>query len=247
MRRMSEMVSAPGNKRRRMLMWSAPVLLIVLVLALKLLSLPVFAGQGASSFAANQGDGTIRAAHGMGTFNVVERYKAPFALGDGFALKGDFEQARVNFAKALDLAPPAESCKVRVNLVLSLEQLGDAKTKAGDPASARTYYDDGAAVVAAAPQGCFQPQGEGNQDGEGDKLKAASERLAQKQQQGEDPAQGDGQPGESQAPTEDQSPSQDKMDRLAKQGSDAQKERTQSQKLKDDYAEEAPEEYSKPW
>lgn len=240
-------VTALHKKRRRLLLWSAPVMLLAVLLAVKLLSLPLLAGQSATSFAANQGDGTLRAAHGLGTLNVVERYKAPFALGDGYVLKGDFAQARSSFAAALVLAPAAESCKVRVNLVLSLERLGDARAEAGDPASALAFYQEGSAMVGDAPQGCFTPQGEGNGEGEGDKLKAAGERLGHKQEQPADPAEGDGQEGAPQDPADAPAPAQEKMDQLKNQGTDAQKGRAKSQQLKQDYAQDSPKAYDKPW
>lgn len=120
---------AARRRRRKLLLMAAPAVLLTAVVALKLLSLPLAAGQAASAFEASNADGTVRAGQAMGALNMVERYKAHFALGDGYVLHGDFAKAKEEFATALELVPAHESCKVRVNLVLSLEKLGEADRK----------------------------------------------------------------------------------------------------------------------
>lgn len=232
------------RRRRRLLLGSAPALLAAAVLAVKLLSLPIAAGQAADSFADGNAAGTVKAAQAMGTLNMVERYKAHFALGDGHVLQGDFEAARIEFATALDLAPFDESCKVRVNLVLSLEKLGAAKEQGGDTASALDFYTQGSELVAGAPRDCFAPNSPNNSDGEGDALKQAGERLAQKQKGGDShPQQPSGDEGQADTPE----PPADKLEQLEQQGQQAQKERSQGQKLKEALSEEEPEQYAKPW
>ncbi|MGP9501707.1 tetratricopeptide repeat protein [Specibacter sp. AOP5-B1-6] len=233
-------------RRRRRLLWgSSPVVLISVVVAVKLLSLPLSAGLAGTAYDGGDADGTVRAAQAMGTLNVVERYKAHFALGDGHVLRGDFEQARQEFSRALDLVPANESCKVRVNLVLSLEKLGDAQEKAGDPASAKELFSQGSEVVAQAPRDCFAPNSENNKDGEGDALKQAQERLAEKQSGKQDGDQEPAPDAEGTEPADE--PADGKQEELEKSGRNAQKERSQSQKFSEDYAEDEPEQYAKPW
>lgn len=234
------------RKRRRLLLWSAPVVLLVLLLALKFLSLPVFAGQATKSFAANNVQGTLSAAQGMGTFNMVERYKSYFALGDGYVLRKDFAQAKDSFSTALALVPAGESCKVRVNLVLTLEQLGDAKTKAGDSVKALNFYKEASSVVSAAPKDCFAPQSENNKEGEGEKLDQAKKRLAQKQGSGSEAQDDQGSTSE-QTPTEAPTPEQSKLDKLKDKADQAQKNRSNSQSNHEKYAQSSPESYDKPW
>lgn len=233
------------RRRRRLLLGSAPVLLISLVLAVKLLSLPVSAGLAGTAYTGGDADGTVRAAQAMGTLNVVERYKAHFALGDGHVLRGDFEQARQEFSQALDLVPANESCKVRVNLVLSLEKLGDAQEKAGDPASAKELFAQGSEVVAQAPRDCFAPNSDNNKDGEGDALKQAQERLAEKLSGGQDGEQESA--PDSSGTEQAEEPADGKQEELQKSGRNAQKERSQSQDFNKDYADDEPEQYAKPW
>lgn len=232
------------RRRRRLLLGSAPVLLAAAVLAVKLLSLPIAAGQAADAFADGNAAGTVKAGQAMGTLNMVERYKAHFALGDGHVLQGEFEKAREEFATALELAPFDESCRVRVNLVLSLEKLGTAKEQGGDTASALDFYTQGSELVAGAPRDCFAPNSPNNSEGEGDSLKQAGERLAQKQK-GDDGGQPQPTDGEGEAETPE--PPADKLEQLEQSGKQAQKERSQGQKLKEALSEEDPEQYAKPW
>ncbi|PYI67485.1 hypothetical protein CVV68_10365 [Arthrobacter livingstonensis] len=232
------------HRRRKLLLFSTPVLLLALLLACKLLSLPIFAGQAAHSFGLGNGDGTLRAARVMGAANVVERWKAPFAAGDGHVLRGEYPAARDEFAAALALAPEAAACKVRVNLVLTLEQLGDAAAKAGDPASAANHFRAGASEVAQAPRGCFIPHEGGNKDGEGDRLRQAGERLAEKQRsraQAGDQAQS----GKAEDPSGVPAPPQNKIDQLDNRGQGAQRQRAKGLQQRGD--QDPPAEYGKPW
>ncbi|ALV45584.1 hypothetical protein MB46_08855 [Arthrobacter alpinus] len=233
------------RRRRRLVLTSAPVVLVALVVAVKLLTLPISAGQATTAYAAGQADGTVRAGQAMGVLNLVERYKAHFALGDGHVLHGDFDAARTEFARALDLVPQGESCKVRVNLVLSMEKLGDAKEKAGDPASAADLFDQGEAIIAQAPRDCFTPNSENNQDGEGQALNDAKERLTQKQEGGK--ADADQEPADSGSSSPAEEPPASKLEQLQKSGQQAQKERSKSEKLQEDYVDSEPEQFAKPW
>lgn len=235
-------------RRRRRLLWgSAPLLLLAMLLAVKLLSLPVSAGLAGTAYANGNADGTTHAGALMGTANIVERYKAHFAQGDGFVLHGDFEQARKQFLHALELVPATESCKVRVNLVLSLEKLGDEQEKGGNTASAKELYVQGSEVVAQSPRDCFVPNSENNKDGESAALKDAQERLAQKLSASKDNGDGSGQSDSGTQEDASKPPSESKQEKLAETGKNAQKQRSKSQKLTEDYNDPEPEQYAKPW
>ena len=232
------------RRQRRLLLASAPVVLVAVVVAVKLLSLPVSVGQAAAAYGVGDADGTVRAGQTLGVLNMVVRYKAHFALGDGYVLRGDFDAARTEFSRALERVPAGESCKVRVNLALSLEKLGDWRDKAGDPASAAEFFAQGGAIIAEAPRDCFSVNSvnsENNKDGEGQALKDAKEGLAQKEQDGK--GDGEDQPAEE--------PPASKLEQLEKSGQQAQKERSKSEKLREDYAdsepEPEPERFAKPW
>lgn len=238
-------VQDSARRRRKLLLFSAPAILATAVIALKLLSLPISAGQAGSAYAGGNADGTVQAGQAMGVLNMVEKYKSHFALGDGYVLRGDFDRARQEFATALELVPDFESCKVRVNLVLSLEKLGEAKEEAGDTASAMDFFAQGSEVVAQAPRDCFTPNSANNGEGEGDALREAAQRLAEKQSA----AQKGGQEGQDDAAEQGQeapAPPASKMEKLAETGKKAQGERSKNQKLRD-LLDEDPAPHPKPW
>ncbi|WP_051388998.1 hypothetical protein [Arthrobacter sp. 35W] len=213
------------RRRRRLLLASAPVVAVVVLLSIKLLSLPLLAGPAADAFARGDGATTQQMAKGLKVANLVERFKAPFAAGDALVLTGDLPGARREFESALALAGPAADCMVRVNLVLTIEKLGDAKAAEGDAAGAKTLYEEGLAQVKAAPEGCFQPNSEANSHGEGGQLQEAGDRLSQKSDgaEGGTPEAGQNpQPAESTPAPEVQS----KLDQLQEQQKGAQKERS---------------------
>lgn len=215
--------------RRRMLLISLPLLLLVLLLAGKTLSVAIASAQLESAFARGDAAGVHAAAGVLKVANVIEPYKAWFNDGDGYVLSGDFESAKPEFERALLLAPVAQSCQVRVNLVLTLEKLADVKRGSGEPSAAQSLYAQGLKVVDAAAQGCFQDGSSGNQQGEGHELRDAKIRLQQKSEQ----AQPD-QTGQDPAPTDPkQTPDSSKLDQLNRQNQDAQKDRKDGTQIRD--------------
>jgi len=173
------------------------VVVVLLLVALKLLTMVAAGHQAKAAFDGGSITSLEQAGQQMAFLNLVERHKAPFALGDAAVLSGDFDTARARFEQALAASPAdgLESCQVRVNLVLALEKLGDAAATTG-AAAAKPYYDRIAAVATAAPAGCFQPQGQGT----GQQLDDARSRAQQKgnasqPQPGQSPGQDPQQPG----------------------------------------------------
>jgi hypothetical protein len=238
--------AVPGrdkHRRRRLLLLSAAPVLVAVALAVKLLSVGYLGSEAAASFGRGDQAGAASAASGLGIANVVERHKAPFAAGDALVLSGDFSGARKLFEASLADAPPADECKVRVNLVLSIERLADAETAAADAArpadaaksaqsaaDASRLYDEGLEVIRAAPQGCFNPdesQDNANgADGEGDRLRGAEERLQSKAEKlgaaGPDAETGN---GADKQPQPDPEPQQSQLDKLEESAKSAQRER----------------------
>lgn len=227
-----------------MLLVSAAPVLLAVALAFKLLSAGYLSGQAVGAFTRGDQSEVASAAAGMGVANLAERHKAPFAAGDALILGGDYTGARALFEAALADAPPADECKVRVNLVLSIEKLAD---KSAESAEARTdtarLYGEGLAVVEAAPPGCFRPEdgrdGTNGADGEGDRLREAEERLKVKaaklgsQQAETDP--GDGGVEQPKPPPE---PQQSQLDKLKESGQAAQRERNEGRQ-RDEYLDHA--------
>lgn len=209
-------------RRRRLLLWSAMPVLLVLCVAAKLLSLNVLAGRAASAFESGNSAAVEAVASALGVANAVEPHKAPFAAGDGRALAGDYAAARLFFEEALAVVPGGspDECMVLVNLSLAIEKLGDQKLDTGDPASADSLYTEALGVVAVAPSGCFT--GDSSADS-GVRLSEAEERLNQKL----DAAAATEAPGDSprqEAPAEE-SAQQSQLEKLEESARQAQRER----------------------
>ncbi len=210
--------------RRRLVVGSLPVVAVLLLVALKLLTMVAAGAAAGNAYAAGNITGVEQAAARMGFLNVIERYKASFARGDGRVLVGDFDGARAAFEEALAMAPrdAVAACEIRVNLVLSLEKLGDAATTAAGPAAgavaAKPYFDRVQQVVDGAPKGCFQPQA----GDAGQQLTDARSRAQAKSQP---------QPGPQSPPDPNQqpAPSQDKQQQLDDKTKDNQQQRSQSE------------------
>lgn len=209
--------------RRRLLLWSAVPVLLVLLLAAKLLSLGVLADRAASGFAAGNASAVDAAARGMGVANVVEPHKAPFAAGDAAVLAGDYGTARHLFDQALGMVPAGsgEECLVRVNLVLVIERLGDLRLQAGDPSSALPFFREALATAGQAPEGCLSPDAEAGAAG---RLAEARERLEGKIAAGQ-PAAPEGGAGEESPEDGPAETRQGKLDQLQDSSRQAQRER----------------------
>lgn len=237
MNREKSATAVPGRdkrRRRRLLLQSAAPVLLAVALAVKLLSVGYLGSEAAAAFGRGDQAGAASAASGLGIANFVERHKAPFAAADALVLSGEFTGARALFEASLADAPPADECKVRVNLVLSIERLADAAAEATksvqSAADAARLYDDGLAVIRAAPPGCFRPdesQDNANgADGEGDRLRGAEERLQDKADKlGSDGSNTETGDGVDKQPRPDPEPQQSQLDKLEESAKSAQRER----------------------
>lgn len=219
--------------RRRLLLWSALPAAVVLFLSAKLLSLGILAGAADHGFTAGDPRAVADAAAGLDIANVIEPHKAPFAAGDSLVLAGDFAGARQRFEQALPAAGSADGCIIRVNLVLSIERLGDQRVAAEDTTAAARLFAEGLAVVDSAPEGCF-PAGVsgGAETGAGGQLERAAERLKQKADDaaagGATPQPAEGQPAPSDPGRESQ------LEQLQESSREAQRERNTGQE-RDEY------------
>lgn len=211
--------------RRRLVLWSLPVVALMLLVAVKLFLTVALGEEARVSYTQGNITGTQDAAERLHVLNVIEPHKAPFALGDARVMAGDFDGARAAFEQALVLAPKdsLESCQVRVNLVLSLEKLGTAATSAGRAAEAKAYADRLTEVVTQAPQGCFQGDA---QDDEGQQLRDAQQRSQEQQQQAQQRQQDQQQ--QQQPQDQPSQPSEDKQQQLDTMTQDNLQQRQQT-------------------
>lgn len=209
------------RRRRRLALYSAPPALLALAVAAKLLSVGVLGASAGQSFDAGEQEGVAGAASWLQVANLVEPHKGLFASGDAHVLAGDFAAAREDFEAALEAGPGMDECRVRVNLVLSIEKLGDA---AGEPEVAARLFREAKAGVESAPPQCHAV-GPANSAGEGENLDAARDRLNGKISAGESPRNDPSTSGQATQPP----PNQEQLQQLEESGRQAQLERSEGQ------------------
>lgn len=141
--------------RRRLLIYSAPLVLLLVLVVVKLISVVLAGNSAVSAFERGDGGAVRDDASVLGVANVVEPAKAPFAAGAAAVLDGRLEEADVDFVAALARTDAAHSCPVRVNLELVRETQGDRAAAAGDRSRAEERYASALAVIADAPRACF--------------------------------------------------------------------------------------------
>jgi hypothetical protein len=119
--------------RRRLVVFSAPVMLVVLLAAVKMISVVVAGNSAVTNFSDRDAE--------AGTLAV---------------LQGRLDDADGHFSEALSRTNSEESCPVLVNLELVRERRGDIDGWEGRPDQARERYRDAFAIVTDAPDGCFE-------------------------------------------------------------------------------------------
>ena len=141
--------------RHRLLLFSAPVAVLVVLAIVKSISV-VVAGNSAASAYAERDTGGLRSATAMlNVLNVAEPAKAHFAAGDLAVLDNRLDDADREFAASLARTDSADSCPARVNLEFVRETMGDRLGAARDGTAAVARYRSALVVVQEAPDGCF--------------------------------------------------------------------------------------------
>jgi tetratricopeptide (TPR) repeat protein len=184
---------ARRRRRAKYLLWSLPVVILLLVVATKLMG-PAIVNQPAldrfdSGAYESAGESWTSLIEGD---NLVEPYLPWFNRGDSLAAREDYTAAVDDFERALELAPADRACDVRVNLALSWESLGDIYVAGGYFQGAIQLYEQAKAVIAEG-EDCdpLEPSGQALAEA-GPRVQAKidqSEQLrdALEQQQGEGP------------------------------------------------------------
>ena len=232
------------RRRRNLLLWSAVPVLLVILTAAKIFSLGALGNAAADGFDRGDSAAVASAASGLAIANIFEPHKALFAAGDALVLEHDYAGARGKFAEALAAAPASDACRIRVNLVLTIEALGDSALEAGDSIDAARFYAEGLAAIKEAPPECF-PESPSAQGSESEKLGRADARLTEKSGQGsqKQPEQGDG--GEAE-PEPSEEARQSQLQKLEQSGKSAQQERNTGRQ-RDEYLDSDGAGTDRPW
>ncbi len=115
--------------RRRLLLAGLVPLLLAVALATRVAFTYHHAGTGRDALRAGDADAARTAYAANATLNVLETWVAPYNEGVAGYAQGDPEDAARLFADALRLAPTDQQCRVRTNLALALEAVGDAAVR----------------------------------------------------------------------------------------------------------------------
>ena len=144
--------------RRRLLAYSAPVAVMLIVAIVKLVSVGLAGDSAATHFAARDAAALRDDVAVLNRWNVIEPSKAHFAAGALAVLDGRLEDADAQFSAALAGTAPAQSCPARINLALVREAQGDKAFAALDGQVtlevAVERYRSALTVLDAAPPGC---------------------------------------------------------------------------------------------
>lgn len=141
--------------RRRLVLFSAPVMLVALLAAVKMISVVVAGNSAVANFRDGDSEALDRDTSTLNAVNVIERAKAPFVAGTLAVLQGRLDEADARFSEALALTDAGQTCPVLVNLELVRERQADIDGWEGRTDEARDRYRSALAIVQNAPGGCF--------------------------------------------------------------------------------------------
>ncbi|WP_108718821.1 hypothetical protein [Miniimonas sp. S16] len=208
-------VAEAKARRRRLLVWSSPVVAVVGLAALYLLTITVVTAFGGRSYATQAYPTAVRQFSAIQHLNAVETWKAYYNAGTAEYSQGAFFRATQELGEAMERVPRAadgeprtgEECLVATNLSLAYEGLGDEAARGDDHATAVDYYAQAQATI----EGCGSAGGGGGSDEQQESADQAQDRQEQKQneqqdqQDQQDQQQGEGGEDPSQNPSQDPS------------------------------------------
>ena len=184
---------------------SFPVILLLLVVAVKLIAMVIVAQITIVNYNDENYEDSAQAGQWNLAVNLLEEHKPHF--NEGTALLGSrlFDAARVELELALETAPLPDSCDVRVNLSFAIEGQGDVAMADDKLQDAIDFYTEAGEVLAASDKSC--PDTTERQEELAEKAAAAQEELdgpeepgAPQDPGGEEPG---GEGGETDSPFDD--------------------------------------------
>ncbi|WP_434967001.1 hypothetical protein [Janibacter indicus] len=166
------------RRRRRMILATILPAIVLVVLAIRFLTLPVFIGQAQDAHGGDDGPGMVKAADRLHPLNIVERWRAPFVEGTGKSIDGDLEGGRADLETALDRTKnPQDDCTVRTNLVITISQQADAAKEAGDEDEEKSLAEEALKLIEEGPEGCLDGSDDGNGGEAGRKQQEQKDKL----------------------------------------------------------------------
>ena len=210
------------RRRRRMILATILPAIVLVVLAIRFLTLPVFIGQAQDAHGGDDGPGMVKAADRLHPLNIVERWRAPFVEGTGKSIDGDLEGGRADLETALERTKnPQDDCTVRTNLVITISQQADAAKEAGDEDKEKSLAEEALKLIEEGPEGCLDGSDDGNGGEAGRKQQEQKDKLEEQtgKSQPEEPKkpEDDGDDGEGED-EEEKDPKQKELEERNQQG-----------------------------
>ena len=177
---------ARRRRRAKYLLWSLPVVVALVYVAVRLISLSVVNQTALELFDSGAYAQSEERSTSLLDQDIIEPYLPYFNRGDAKAAQEQYTEAIDDFERALELAPADRQCDVRVNLALSWERLGDIYFAAGYPDGAKLLYEASLAVIAEG-EDCVPPEPAGLDLAEAGPRVQAKIDQAEQQSQAVDP------------------------------------------------------------
>lgn len=137
------------TRRRRLLLWSAPVALLLVVAILKTTSMVVATRSAATAYADGDAESLRTDVTILRVLDVVDPAGTALAAGGLAVLDGRLDEAERQFAAAGD------GCPAVVNLVMVRETMGDDAVGAAEGPLAIDRYRNALNAATGAPDTCF--------------------------------------------------------------------------------------------
>ena len=177
---------ARRRRRTRYLLWSLPVMIALVYVAVRLIGLSLVNQTALDLFDAGAYAQSEEVSTGLLDQTLIEPYLPFFNRGDAKAAQEQYTDAIDDFERALEFAPVERQCDVRVNLALSWERLGDVYAAAGFPDGAKQLYQAALAVIAEGDD-CLPPEPAGLDLAQAGPRVQAKLDQAEQQAQAQDP------------------------------------------------------------
>lgn len=178
MSRSTSSAHARLRRRRRLVVGTILPALVLVVLAIRFLTLPLNMGSAQQAHGRDDGPAMVASAQKLHVLNLVERWRAPFVEGTGKSISGDLPGGRTDLEEALGRTNnPRDDCTVRTNLVITVSQQADAAKASGDTDSEQKLAKEGLALIEEGPKGCLDGTDDGNNGEAGRKQQEQKDKL----------------------------------------------------------------------
>lgn len=167
------------KRRRQLLAFSAIPCVVAIVLAFKLLSIPLLSSWAHKSYKMVSFNNAVNTLAPLRLFNWFEPYKVSFNQGNAYFKKSDFKRAEDRFRSALSVVPFEKECDVRINLALSIERQADILVKNKEYDEAILQYDEVKAVLYSGQDSCGVQFNERSSSSESDKQDDSKDQQAE--------------------------------------------------------------------